>query len=200
MVIMLYCNNTTGTLRAISFESVTFADLAYFLQANHGIKLERIDPMCFLNSKVDPSTNYINLVTKFPLRKIITEFFDKHQCNRFSYSVDSISTVDFSQCNGTFLYPNVCVYPNATIGHDTILHANAVIAHGTKIGPGCFVSIGVVICGSANVGQYCWIGAQTTVIDQISIADNTTIAAGSVVHKDIVESGMRYINGTLQSV
>jgi acetyltransferase-like isoleucine patch superfamily enzyme len=195
---MLHCNNVTGTLCAISFDSVTFTDLEYFLQTNHGVKLERIDPDCFLNSVPDPSTNYMNLVTKFPLRKTITEFFEKYQCNRFSYSVDSVHTVDFSQCNGTFLYPNVCVYPSTTIGHDTILHTNTVIAHGTKMGPGCFVSIGVVICGSANVGQHCWIGAQTTVIDQINIADNTTIAAGSVIHKNITKPGMRFINGTLQ--
>lgn len=197
---MLYKDNENGPLYAVSYDSVTFADLKFFLNATHNVKLERIDPDVFLSSVPDPLINYINLATKFPLRKKVTDHFTYYNATRFSYSVDNMITVDLQKSKGSFLYPNVCIYPGATIGQDTMIHSGSLIAHGCNIGAGCFISAGVVICGGAIIDNNCWIGAQTTVIDQINVASNTTIAAASIIHKDIVESNMLYLNGKLSKI
>lgn len=191
---MLYKDNENGSLCAVSYDSVTFADLKFFLNATHDVNLERIDPDVFLSSNPDPLINYINLVTKFPLRKKVTDHLTHYNATRFSYSVDNIITVDLQKSKGSFFYPNISLYPGATIGQDTVIHSVSLIAHGSNIGSGCFISGGVVVCGGATIGNNCWLGASVTVVDQISIAEDTTISVGGIVHKNIDQPGTTVIN------
>jgi hypothetical protein len=197
-MVMLYKDNKNGKLCAVSYDSVTFADLKFFLNNAYNIELERIDPDLFLNSIPTQLINYINLVTKFPLRKKVTDHLNHCNAARFSYSVDDIPTVDLQKSSGSFFYPNVSLYPGAIIGQDIIIHSNSLIAHGSNISSGCFISGGVIVCGGATIGNNCWVGASVTVVDQINIANDTTISVGGVVHKNIDQPGTIFINTKLK--
>lgn len=178
------------TVCAISFETVTYNDLCAFM----GNKIIRVDPIKFLEDKPLLEYHYINLVTKFPARADVSRHLDAYQCQRFSYIADDHDTLT-SYSPGIFIYPGVHVYPGSHIGKDVLIHSGTVIAHGATIGPGTFISINVSICGSADVGENCWIGANSTVIDHIKIANQCMISAGSVVHKDIAQPEIIFING-----
>jgi len=59
------------------------------------------------------------------------------------------------------------------------------IAHNCKIGSQTMIVAGTVICGSVTVGANCWVGPNSSVIEAISIGDNTKIGIGAVITNDV---------------
>ena len=41
------------------------------------------------------------------------------------------------------------------------------------------------LCAPIRIGRNCWIGANVTILPGVSIGDNTTVGAGSVVNRDL---------------
>jgi len=69
------------------------------------------------------------------------------------------------------------------------------IAHNVRIGAHTAIAACVGIAGSANIGQYCKIAGGVGVLGHLSIADNVTVTAMSLVTKDIKSPGV-YSSGT----
>jgi UDP-3-O-[3-hydroxymyristoyl] glucosamine N-acyltransferase len=69
------------------------------------------------------------------------------------------------------------------------------IAHNVRIGAHTAIAACVGIAGSANIGQYCRIAGGVGVLGHLSIADNVTVTAMSLVTKDIKSPGV-YSSGT----
>ncbi len=42
-----------------------------------------------------------------------------------------------------------------------------------------------IICESINIGNHVWIGCNVTILKGVNIGDNSIIAAGSIVNKDV---------------
>ena len=91
------------------------------------------------------------------------------------------------------LHSGVCI-ARGTLG-DTLLKTgvkcdNMVhIAHNDIIGKHTMIAAKTMISGSVKIGDYCWISPGCSIIDGIEIADNTFIGIGSVVLKDIKNTG-----------
>jgi len=69
------------------------------------------------------------------------------------------------------------------------------VAHNVRIGAHTAIAACVGIAGSANIGQYCRIAGGVGVLGHLSIADNVTVTAMSLVTKDIKSPGV-YSSGT----
>jgi UDP-3-O-[3-hydroxymyristoyl] glucosamine N-acyltransferase len=69
------------------------------------------------------------------------------------------------------------------------------VAHNVRIGAHTAIAGCVGIAGSANIGQYCRIGGGVGVLGHLSIADNVTVTAMSLVTRDIKSAGV-YSSGT----
>ena len=69
------------------------------------------------------------------------------------------------------------------------------VAHNVRIGAHTAIAACVGIAGSANIGQYCKIAGGVGVLGHLSIADNVTVTAMSLVTKDIKSPGV-YSSGT----
>lgn len=107
----------------------------------------------------------------------------------------------------TLIHPNAVIGENVTIGIGTVVMAGTVISPSVKIGKGCIintcssvdhdcdienyvhVAVGAHLAGLCTVGARTWIGAGTTIINNIHICSDCMIGAGAVVVKDIEESG-----------
>ena len=107
----------------------------------------------------------------------------------------------------------VLIHPRSIIGEDveikegTVVMANAVINSGTYIGKCCIINTsssvdhdcyindfahicpGTNIAGGVKIGKYSWLGIGSCIKQYISKCDNCLIGAGSVVIKNIMESG-----------
>lgn len=101
----------------------------------------------------------------------------------------------------TLIHPSAVVSKQATIADGVVVFANAVINIGTRIDEGCIIntgatidhdchihdychiSPGVNVAGGVEIGSYSWLGIGSTVIEYITIAQNTQTGAGAVVTK-----------------
>ena len=72
-----------GPYCAISYDSPTFFDLHFYMK-QLGQDLHRHDPLEFLKTEPNQNIQYINLITKFPLREEISEFLNKNSLDRFN--------------------------------------------------------------------------------------------------------------------
>jgi serine acetyltransferase len=156
-----------------------------------GHKLHRQDPDEFLLSAPNNGFRYINLVTKFPLREKISQQLDKHSTSRFSFFASYIPQSK-NIGHGVFVYPGVNIYPSVKIGSDVIIHSGSTIGHNSIIGQNTFISGNTSLAGSVKVGKCCWVGVDALIIDNVSVANYTTINARSLVIKDIVDENSTY--------
>jgi sugar O-acyltransferase (sialic acid O-acetyltransferase NeuD family) len=107
----------------------------------------------------------------------------------------------------------VLIHPTAIVGEEvclapgTVVMAGAVINCCTSIGKGCIintaatidhdniiedyvhVSPGSHLAGSVKVGQQTWLGIGSIVSNNVTIDSGCKVGAGSVIVKDITESG-----------
>lgn len=107
----------------------------------------------------------------------------------------------------TLIHPTAIIGPEVSVGAGTVVMAGAVINASAKIGAqsiintACVVEHDVVIgdftmlaphstvCGFTKIGNNCWVGAGATINNVIKICDDVMLGSGSVVIKDIDESG-----------
>jgi len=107
----------------------------------------------------------------------------------------------------TLIHPDAVISRRVEIGKGTVIMAGAVVNSDTTIGEGCIINtcssvdhdnaigdfvhiaVGVHLCGTVKVDAHTWIGAGTTVSNNIDICSDCVIGAGAVVVKDIKEQG-----------
>lgn len=101
---------------------------------------------------------------------------------------------------------HVMIGDNVEIGPFTVIHrgtmgcttisSNCTIGAKVNIGHNCFVgnnnvfAVGVIFNGGVTTGNDCWFGSGSIVKHYTSIYDDVVIGMGSVVTKDINESGI----------
>ena len=127
----------------------------------------------------------------------------------FGSNVTVIEPVNLYGCSigdNSFVGPFVEIQKNTTIGKNTKIQSHSFICELVSIGDECFIGHGVMFIndlfangGPANGDKNIWkstsigdnvsIGSNSTILP-IKICDNVVIGAGSVVTKDIKESGI----------
>ena len=90
---------------------------------------------------------------------------------------------------GTTVMAGVVINPCAKIGKGVILNTCSSIDHDCVIGDYCHIAVGVRIAGTVELGRSVWLGAGSTVKNNVNICANCVIGAGAVVVKDITECG-----------
>lgn len=107
----------------------------------------------------------------------------------------------------TLIHPSAVIENNVEIGMGTVVMAGVVINSSTRVGKGCIVntsssidhdniieefvhiSPGVRTAGNVTIGKGTWLGIGSVVSNNIKICSGCKFGAGSVVIKDITESG-----------
>ncbi len=127
----------------------------------------------------------------------------------FGKNVVVVEPVNLYECkigDNTFVGPFVEIQKNVTIGSDCKIQSHSFICELVEIGNDCFISHGTMFIndlfekgapaqGNKNlwkqtkIGNNVSIGTNATILP-VTICDNVVIGAGSVVTKDISESGI----------
>lgn len=84
---------------------------------------------------------------------------------------------------GTFVGKNAVINAEAQVGCCCIINTAAIIEHECKVSDFTHVAVNSVLCGQVEVGMSCLIGANSTIIQCVTIPNNTIIPAGDVVRK-----------------
>lgn len=77
----------------------------------------------------------------------------------------------------------------SVIGNGSIINTGSTIDHDNVIKEYAHISPGVHIAGSVEIERRTWLGVGTIVSNNVKIANDCIIGAGSVVIKDIIEPG-----------
>ena len=91
---------------------------------------------------------------------------------------------------GVFVLPGCVLDRNVELKDNVLLNTGCVISHDSVVSDHTFLSPGVNIAGFVKIGQCCNIGINTTIIDNIEIADNSQTGGGTVIIKNITEPGL----------
>lgn len=91
---------------------------------------------------------------------------------------------------GTIVCPGTILTTNVKLGYHCIVNINCTIGHDVTINDFVTINPGVNISGNVVIGSNCNIGSNAVIRNGISICDDVTIGAGSVVVKDITEPGI----------
>lgn len=84
---------------------------------------------------------------------------------------------------GTFIGKNAIINAEARVGKCCIINTRAIVEHECVINDFTHISVGTVLCGQVTVGRACLIGANSTIIQCISVPDNFIVPAGEVVRR-----------------
>jgi sugar O-acyltransferase (sialic acid O-acetyltransferase NeuD family) len=101
-------------------------------------------------------------------------------------NVSSHSTIG----EGTVIMHQVVVNADAYIGKGCIINTFCNIEHDVVIGNHCHISTGVMVNGNCCIDDCSFIGSQSVIVNGISLIAGSTIAAGSVVRKNITRRGI----------
>ena len=100
-----------------------------------------------------------------------------------------ISSLDVEIGEGTVIMANAVVNPSARIGKHCIINTGAIVEHDNILEDYVHLSPNVTLAGIVKVGKSTHIGAGSCTKQVINIASDCIIGAGSVIVKDITESG-----------
>ena len=100
-----------------------------------------------------------------------------------------ISSLDVEIGEGTVIMANAVVNPSAKIGKHCIINTGAIVEHDNILEDYVHLSPNVTLAGIVKVGKSTHIGAGSCTKQVLNIASNCVIGAGSVIVKDITESG-----------
>ena len=103
-----------------------------------------------------------------------------------SYQSSNVTLANSSLMGGSFLSNNV------TLGDYSVIGSGAYIHHDTKVGTNTLVGGGSQIGASVTIGENVLFGIGSVVASQqeIMIGDNSIIASGAVVLKDVPKNSM----------
>lgn len=109
--------------------------------------------------------------------------------------VSSHATIE----EGSIIMHQAFVNAAASIGKACIINSKALIEHEVKVNDFCHISTAACINGQVNIGACCFIGSNTVIGNNLSVVENTLVAAGSQVLKNINKSGI-YIGNPLRKI
>ncbi len=73
------------------------------------------------------------------------------------------------------------IEPCVTIGDNNIFWTRSILGHGVKVGNHNYFSGGSGLGGNCIIGNYCFMGNAAIMINDISIADETFLVAGTAI-------------------
>lgn len=84
----------------------------------------------------------------------------------------------------SFIFENNVLQHKVRVGDNVILWSGNHVGHRTVIEDDCFITSHVVISGFCRVGRWSYLGVNSSVRDELSLAEDCVIGAGAVVVKD----------------
>lgn len=89
---------------------------------------------------------------------------------------------------GCVIMPNVCVSPGARLGRCCLVMVGATLGHNTWIGDHCHFAAQSCVGAYLKIANGVHIGLNASVRENLSIGENSTLAMGGVLLKDIGEN------------
>ncbi|WP_041139742.1 acetyltransferase [Beduini massiliensis] len=121
--------------------------------------------------------------------KIQNQLKDKG-CNLVTLIHESAFVSKYTEVGkGTVIMPNSVINAGSKIGEGCIINTGCTIDHDCTIQNYVHISPGAHVAGTVEIGKRTWVGIGSSIINNIKICEDCIFGAGSVVIKDIFNSG-----------
>jgi len=179
--------------------SENWSEIVFFDDAFPDVKyIENISVNGNIETLIENKKTFDGIVIAIGNNKTRTSkqyYLEQHGCNIVSIIHPSAVVSQSAKIGaGSVVMAGAVINAFSNIGKSCIINTNAVVEHDCFLSDGVHVSPGALLAGEVVVGACSWIGIGSSLIQQISIGDNITIGAGSVVVKDIIEPGIYFGN------
>lgn len=101
-----------------------------------------------------------------------------------------LSVLDVEIGEGTVVMANAVINAGAKTGRHCIVNTGAIVEHDCVLEDFVHISPNAALAGTVTVGTRSWVGIGASVRNNLRIAKNCMIGAGSTVVKDIREPGI----------
>lgn len=95
---------------------------------------------------------------------------------------------------GVIIMAGCIINPNSTVGNFCFLATGAQLEHDCKIDDFASISAGSITGGKVYIGKYSAITLGVTIMDRLTIGENSVVGSGSLVTKDIPDNVLAYGN------
>lgn len=99
----------------------------------------------------------------------------------------------------SFVFEHNVIQPFVSIGENCVLWSGNHVGHRSNIFNNSFVTSHCVISGYCTIGENSFLGVNSTIIDNISIAEFTLVGAGSLVNRNTDPYGV-YIGSPARKI
>ena len=121
----------------------------------------------------------------------LSDFFDSLELSldRFASVVHPMAYVSPQSTVGcgSIVCAGCAVGPDVKIGNWVCLLQNVTLGHDCQIDDCAWVTAGATFSGRVHVGRNCYIGTNSTIVNGVSIGDQSLIGAGALILRDVPE-------------
>ena len=128
----------------------------------------------------------------FGFREKVYDKYHRESGIPFATIIDSSCHVDSSASigEGVVMFPTTMVDKGCVIEDNVLLNVGVTIAHDSRVKEHSFLSARVAVAGFSTIGKRCMIGINSTIIDNISVCDDTRIGGGTLLIHNVTEKGL----------
>lgn len=158
-----------------------------------------------ISGKIDeinkyPSADFFIAIGDNNIReKLLLQLQEKNYSIATLIHPHAVIASDVTIDRGTAIMAGVIVNSNSQIGRGCILNTKCSVDHDNTIGNFVHISPGVTLAGTVKIFENTWVGSGAIIINNVTVAQDSIIGAGSLVLKDILESGT-YIGAPVRRV
>ncbi|MCH5335830.1 MAG: UDP-N-acetylbacillosamine N-acetyltransferase [Campylobacter sp.] len=101
-----------------------------------------------------------------------------------------ISSSAFLAEEGILIMPLVVINAKARIEKGVILNSSCIIEHECEVGEFSHISVGAKCAGNVKIGSLCFLGINSAILPNLSLADESILGGGAVLVKSQNEKGI----------
>ena len=181
---LIFGNNDCGQLAKFYLQNDSSHEFAAFCIDDEFQTNKETFNWSLVKKKFSPSDyNFFIPLYDNKLRKEKTQEVKKYGYDLISY-VSSKAIVFSSIGENCFIMENNTIQPFVSVGNNIIMWSGNHIGHHSKINDNVFFSSHVVLSGHCNVESYSWFGVNSTIRNNIKIAEGTFVAMSSSIVSD----------------
>ena len=145
-----------------------------------------------INQYSSDEIELVNGIGSLPKKNIRWKLAEKMREQGYKFAIvihpSAVIAADVNFDEGVQVMAGVIIQSGTKIKQDSIINTGSLIDHDCMIGKSCHIAPSVVCSGGVVVGDNTHLGVGSIVTEYRSIGNNCTIAAGSVIYKDIVDN------------
>ncbi|NMH65595.1 acetyltransferase [Shewanella salipaludis] len=126
--------------------------------------------------------NGIGMMPRSTFRRLINQHFLDLGYQFETVIANNAFVSNYSEIKpGAQILPGAIVHTGAIIGEHSIINSNVLIEHDCKIGCYNHIAPKATLCGEVRTGKDVYVGANSTVVQGLVLAEQSVVGAGAVL-------------------